>query len=301
MAYIGNKVYNIFINSKNRQATDKAYDFTILFDSDEIVVNGNEGVNVNVVSFSLLNSMYNVNEYTENNKFKVRSHVGHHHTDTTYTIPYGNYNVYSLRDQLNLLLEGIISVSYNIATNTYTFKNLTDDDYSIMPMNAYKLLGLPDTTAITPEGVVSGYVNMVNYQQIILRCPSLVFESYALDNIRDKNNFMGVSDFLYWVNKQDVEPFKMINYKNEDCSTVYSYNVLNKTFNALNFKLVNEFNEPILDAPDLLLQLQISIYDKDNYFFKEGILKGIGLLNDIYFTLLNLFNYIVKNKMSSVI
>jgi hypothetical protein len=87
-----------------------------------------------------------------------------------------------------------------------------------MPMNAYKLLGLTDTT---------GYVNMVNYQQIILRCPSLVFESYALDYIRDKNSFMGVSDFLYWVNKQDVEPFKMINNKTRTAALSIHYNVLN--------------------------------------------------------------------------
>ena len=74
---------------------------------------------------------------------------------------------------------------------------------------------------------------MVNYQQVILRCPTLVFESYSMDNIQDSNNFIAISDFLYWINKQDIEPFKMINYKNEDCSTVYSYNVLNQNFNSL--------------------------------------------------------------------
>ena len=57
---------------------------------------------------------------------------------------------------------------------------------------------------------------------------------------KTKNNFIAVSDILYWINKQDVEPFKMINYKNEDCSTVYSYNVLNTSFTMLNLKLVNE-------------------------------------------------------------
>ncbi len=61
MAYTGNKVFNIFINSANRRSTDKAYDFSILFHNDEIRVNPNEGMNINVVSFSLLNSMYNVN------------------------------------------------------------------------------------------------------------------------------------------------------------------------------------------------------------------------------------------------
>ena len=34
----------------------------IYFDNDEINVNPNEGVNINVVSFSMLNSMYNINQ-----------------------------------------------------------------------------------------------------------------------------------------------------------------------------------------------------------------------------------------------
>jgi hypothetical protein len=86
----------------------------------------------------------------------------------------------------------------------------------------------------------------------------------------------------------------MINYKNEDCSTAYSYNVLNTNFNLLNFKLVNEYNQPILDAPDFLLQLQISVFDKDNNYFKEAMLQGLNLLNEIYFTLLNIFSFFVK-------
>ena len=294
MSYTGNKVFNIFINSANRSSTDKTYDFTIYFDNDEISINPNEGVNVNVVSFSMLNSMYNVNEFTENNKFKLRQYIANHHTDTFITIPFGNYSVYTFMEQLNILLSGKIKVSYNIATNTYTYTNITANHYHIMPMNCIKLLGLNDTTEIATTGTTSGYINMVNYQQVILRCPTLVFETCAMDNIQDRNNFIAISDFLYWINKQDVEPFKMINYRNEDCSTVYSYNVLNQNFNALNFKLVNEYNQPILDAPDFLLQLQISVFDKDNNYFKEAMLQGLKLLNEIYFLLLNLFNFMIK-------
>ena len=65
MADSGNKVHNIFINSANRSSNDKPYDFTVYFDNDEINVKSHEGVNVNVVSFSMLNSMYNVNQYTQ--------------------------------------------------------------------------------------------------------------------------------------------------------------------------------------------------------------------------------------------
>ena len=137
---------------------------------------------------------------------------------------------------------------------------------------------------------------MVNYQQVILRCPTLVFETSSLDNLQDKNNEMAFSDVLYWQNKQDIEPFKMINYKNEDAGTLYSYNVINKNLSTLNFKLVNEYNEPIYDAPDYLLQLQISIYERNNNFFKDGLVQILKLLNEIYFTLLNMVSIMVSQK-----
>ena len=293
MSYTGNKVFNIYINSANRNSVDKSYDFNIYFDNDEININPNEGVNVNVVSFSLLNSMYNVNQYTGNNSFILLQNGS---TNTTITIPYGNYSVYSFMDKLNELLSNKIKVSYNIATNTYTYTNISVGTLSILPQNCNKLLGLNDTTSISSSGTISGYVNMVNYQQVILRCPTFVFENCAMDNIQDKNNFIAVSDILYWINKQDVEPFKMINYKNEDCSTVYSYNVLNTSFMTLNFKLVNEYNQPILDAPDYLLQLQISVFDKDNNYFKEAMLQALKLLNEIYFTVLNLVSFFAPKK-----
>ena len=192
------------------------------------MVNHNEGVNVSGVSFSLLNSMYNVNQYTGNKTFIL--HNTTLCTNTTITIPYENYNVYTFLSQLNMLLVGFIDVSYKIATNTYTYTNLSLlYSLSVIPQNCNKLLGLSSTTSISTAGTNSGYVNMVKYQQIILRCPTLVFENNSMDNIQDNNNFLAVSDILYWVNEQDIESFKMINYKNEDCGTLYSYNVVHKS------------------------------------------------------------------------
>lgn len=303
----GNKIFNIFISSANRTPGDFPYDFSVYFDNDEIIVSQNEAVNVNVVSFSLLNSMYNVNKYSGNNKFGITNNTLQ--TSTSITIPYGNYNVYTLLNELNTALSGQIKVSYNAATNTYTYANYNAVSYTLNPMNCKKLLGLlapitlePATITVIsltqsttePTTITSSYINMVDYQQIILRCPTLVFENCSMDNIQDKDNFIAVSDILYWVNKQDVEPFKMINYRNEDCGTCYSYNVVNKNFNVLKFKLVNEFNNPIYDAPDFLIQLQITVYDKDNSYFKEVAIQALKLLNDIYYTLLSLVSFITK-------
>jgi hypothetical protein len=88
----------------------------------------------------------------------------------------------------------------------------------------------------------------------------------------------------------------MINYKNEDCSTVYSYNVLNTSFSSMSFKLVSEYDQPILDAPDFLLQLQISVFDKDNNYLKEAMLQALKLLNEIYFTVLNILSFLAPKK-----
>ncbi len=284
------RVHNIFINSANRSNQENNYDFSIYFDNDEIIVKPNEAVNINVVSFSILNSMYNVNQYTNNSSFVLQKN---NTENIVVNIPYGNYSVYSLRDQLNLLMTGLISVVYNVATNTYTYKNLTNDDYKLNPMNCKRLLGLSTLTTITTQGITSSYINMVDYQQVILRCPTLVFESSSMDNIQDNKNFIAISDILYWVNKQDVEPFKILNYRNEDCSTAYSYNIVNKSFSSLNFKLVNEFNKPIYDAPDFLLQLQITIFDKNNQtYLRETSIQVVKLLNDIYYALLNIVSVI---------
>jgi hypothetical protein len=154
MTNTGNKVYNIYFNSANRSSTDKPYDFSIFLDNDEITVNNNEGVNVNVASFSLLNSMHNVYEYTKNNKFILRNYDLD--TDTSFTIPYGNYNVYTLLNQLNILLAGKINISYNVATNTYTYTNLSYLPYSINPLKCSKFLGFSETTSIVSTTGIFG-------------------------------------------------------------------------------------------------------------------------------------------------
>ena len=135
----------------------------------------------------------------------------------------------------------------------------------------------------------------MSFNKVILKLNNIDFDYFVYDCVQDKkDNLCDHSNILFWISKQDVEPFKMINYKNEDCSTVYSYNVINRQFSTLNFQLVNEFNQPIYDAPDYLLQIQISVFDKDNNYFKEAALQALKLLNDIYFTLLNMISMMVK-------
>jgi hypothetical protein len=63
----------------------------------------------------------------------------------------------------------------------------------------------------------------------------------------------------------------------------------------LNLQLINENNEYIEDANDYLLQLQITVSDKNESFYKDMTSRILAKLTDISFTLLNIL--FSKNKM----
>ena len=293
---MSNKKFNIFINSKNRDKNENIYDFNIYL-KNQIFANKNEGININVMSFSMLNSMYNVNSITKNNTFTIRrtdldgiSNV----TDTLITIPFGNYSVITLRDTINSLLVSNISLSYNIPTNTYTFSNNNlSYRWFIIPLNCTKLLGLSTTIEIT-SNYTGTYVNMVNYEQTISRCPLLNFEYLNQDNIRDEDNNLNISDILFTINIADTEPYRTISYKNEDAGTSYSYNITNNNISVINLQLFNENDEKILDSSNYLLELQITVFHKSDSIFQELGIQSLSLLDNIYFTLLNIL--FKKNK-----
>ena len=64
------QTYHLFINSKNRLANQTIYDFTVYL-KNQIIVGRNQGINISVMSFSMLNSMYNVNATIQNNTFTL--------------------------------------------------------------------------------------------------------------------------------------------------------------------------------------------------------------------------------------
>lgn len=293
---MNNKKFNIFINSKNRDKNENIYDFNIYL-KNQIFAGKNEGMNINVMSFFMLNAMYNVNQITKNNTFTIRRTNLDGITGITnmvITIPYGNYSVITLRDTINALLISSslsnITLTYNIPTNTYTFNNNNASyRWFLIPNTCIKLLGVATTTEIT-SNYTGTYVNMVNYNQIIVRCPSLNYEYLNQDNIQDKNNNLNVSDILFTINKGDIEPYKMISYKNEDAGTSYSYNITNNNITTIKLQLFNENDEMIIDAPDYLLELQIVVFYKAEPIFQELAIQSLSLLDDIYFALLNIYS-----------
>lgn len=282
-----NNNYYLYVSSKNRQSTEDINNFNV-FLTNQLYIGKNQGLNVSVAGFSMLNSMYNVNSNNNNYQLDERDLSNNLLSTTNLYISSGNYNAYSLRDHLNQQMTSKINVEYNPPTNTYKFTNLSANKrYYINPINSQKFLGLSNKTEITTVGVNGSFINLVNYSQVIIKCPSLDFEDKVQDNINQTKE-MGMSSILFMIDKQDVQPFQMITYKNEDGNNNFNYNIMNKALVSLNFQLYNENNEIIRDASDYFLTLKFTLFERYEPVFKDIGMRSLSLLDDIHFTLLNI-------------
>lgn len=299
------KTITSFIKSSNRGSNEKPYDFTIDYPDGVLTCNGDEYMEINVVSFDMINTMYNIN--SSNNEFIIRqTGVG----DITYTIPIGNYSVKTFMTMMTSLINDVnIIITYNTAQNTYTFtkKAGITQVYRLLPNKIWTIINMIPTTyyeittasvggglsppegSDSPGGLTTGYINLVNYSKIILRTEGI---NYYYSNIENYGGLNGVSNkstlsnIIFWACKSDIEPFKVIKYNNEDAGRSFNYRIENREINNLTLQLRNENNEPILDAPDYLIALQFNFYKKDDNTIKNTIISINKLLNEIYTTLI---------------
>lgn len=282
------RTYSAFINSKHRSSNETVSDFSVSFGGGILKCEENQYMTVNVITFDMMNSMYNINSNSKNNTFKITKTNSDGTTNpiiTTYTIPYGNYSVLTFRDIINSQLSGIAILSYNIAQNSYTYTktDTSTSRYFITPLNMSQFLGISSKSEITLTG---SFVNMVNYNKIIIRCENLNFDYFGFENIKDKDNQMDSSDIMFWKSKQDIEPFKMISYSNEDASTSFKFDLYNTSVDYVHLRLTNENNEEIIDAGEYMLLLQFIVNDKNTDFIADCCKTIVSLLNDIHYILL---------------
>jgi hypothetical protein len=276
------KTITSFIKSSNRASNEKSYSFSIDYPDGILTCGADEYMEINVISFDMINTMYNIND--DNNQFIIRRGT----TDTVYTIPVGNYSVKTFLTQLLTENDPHITITYNTAQNTYTFKkNGTSQLHYFIPHKTWKLLNMLPTVPyeITTAGIQTGYVNLVNYSKVILRTEGINYYYSNIENYGSSNNAT-LSNIIFWACKSDIEPFKIIKYNNEDAGRSFSYKIENKEINNITLQLKNENNELITDAPEYLVALQYNFYKVDDNIIKITMISINKLLNEIYTTLI---------------
>ena len=259
-----NKIRSItsFISSSNRQAHENTYNFSIDYPDGILMCNADEYMELNVLSFDMPNTMYNVSD--KNNVFEFIANG----VVSTKTIPAGNYSVKTFLTQLTTLI-GLdsISITYNDAQNTYTFKRTsTHNVYELKPVTIGNLIGLENNTKyhITDAGITTGLINLINYNKIIVETENINYYYSNIHNLHENDgNNQVFSNIIFWKSKADVEPFQILKYNNEDGGTSFVYKIMNRQINSISFLLKNEREEIITDAPDYLMVIQFNFYKKE--------------------------------------
>ena len=269
------KTITSFIHSKNRTADDKVYNFAVDYPDGIISCKDNEYIELNVVSFDMPFNMYNIN--ATNNCMKVN--------DILQYIPYGNYSVKTFRTTLLSLLPVGTAITYNNAQNTYTFTGTG----TIQPITMGALIGLPNNIEVSIDNLTTGLINLSSFSKIILRTQGITYYQSNVENLQvASSNLQLFSDIIFWKNKQDVEPFKIIAYNNEDGGNNFCLEVQDKMIFRLQFQLKNERNEFIEDAAEWMAVIQYNIYERQDDVIKNTIVSLYKLLNDFYISFLTL-------------
>ena len=274
------KSHYIYISSKNRSSNEKIHDFNVLLNSP-IIVNRNQGINISVVGFSMLNTDYNLRGLS----FIIQEL---HYTPIIYSqlyniiIPDGNYNYQTLINFLNnhTPIKNIISFEYVKERNAIKFINkLVEGDINIIAGNCSKILGITNSITITTN-FEGSYINLTNYSHIIIKSNNILFEDNTQDNIDNKE--MENSTILFMIDKQDIPPFQLISYRNHDKSDNYSYNISNRQISSIDLHLYNEKGEVLTNTDDYFITLKIVIFNK------EEVQSQTPFLEDIRFLLMNM-------------
>lgn len=274
-----------FISSANRQQNEFSYNFSIDYPDDVLLCKNNEYMEMNVLSFDMPNTMYNINE--TNNIFEVITIVivegDEVRVITRKVIPAGNYTVKTFMRQLTTLINNDeITITYNDAQNTYTFASIASASaYIFKPITMGSLVGLTNNTEYAIN-FTTGLINLINYEKIIVSVENV---SFYYSNIANKlSNRQLFNNIIFWKSKADVQPFQILKYNNEDGGNSFVYHIEDNQIQNIVFKLKNERDELITDAPEYLMVVKYTFYER------QDITKS---LISIDYTMKEIYNLII--------
>ena len=256
------KIFNIYINSTNKNSGDKNYDYKLFFSNYNIIINQDEECYIYLKTFQSLNTFYNIN--TNSQKFTVilKDNTTQLEIPIVYSIDIGNYNCYDFMEAINKLCYQYFTMTYNDKQNTFTYTQNSSflGQTVFIQCNSYnyKYFGLKANVKTSLFNfVVSSIINMNNFSLIILKVQGIISNNKTIDNF---NNVVSSSDIFGIINRQDTNTNALINFT--DINNTFMLKIQNFNLDYLNFTFFNENNELLLDIQDWLIILQLVIKKK---------------------------------------
>jgi hypothetical protein len=300
-----------FISSENRQPNEPIYNFSVDYPDGVLTCKDNETMELNVLSFDMSNTMYNIN--STNDHFQITLDNAN---ITNIHLKHGNYSVKTLLKEFqNIFSQNVIPETsilhtffgtyadaltieciYNENQNTYTFKKVIDLPLGIelpilfslyfKPITCGSLIGMPNNVEreITANGMTTGLINLIDYNKVIVHTENISYYYSNIENLSTISNRQFLSNIIFWKSKADVPPYQIIKYNNEDGGNSFVYKIENREINSLVLQLRNERGQFLKDAPNYIIVIQYIFYERDD---TNKVLKSIDYyIRQIYDALL---------------
>ena len=247
---------NVYINSKNRAANETVSNFNVVIpDSLLLLHDKNEYWTLNVNFFSCFNNWYNcMKDFNDEFELIYHNNIGVQTEVIKCKLTEGNPDVYDVKNNLNALFSGHLTVTYDKPRNVYVYNrsslittNRTKLYLNII--NAEDFLGFPKSkrnTLIELPLLTNVYsqqpINVVGDEAITITVNGDAdLEGNTIDNF-GSNNFMA-SDIIF-CKSIDVSPYSLLQYNNADGGDSFQYK-LKQIREIRNFNLIvkNQDNE----------------------------------------------------------
>lgn len=267
--YVDNKI--ITLNSANAVQNNGTMLSNVLFKTGCILDENNSIIDTHI---SVINAQIPVSFYTinaTNNQFKLSINNGAY---TTYSIPVGNYNNYTLITALQTLLSSF-TFTFNTTNGLLTIAS-TNSIFSLdftIAYSCYNLLGFAKSIYNITTGNITGL-----YPLNLLGVKRISIKSYNL-GVLNFNSIGG--DVVLTTIPCDQPPFNMLSYLNQNSNDIQRINV--KMINSIDILLMDE-NNNLLDFNNvnwtLTLLLEITRYKPDVISSFKEILQHKPIENE---------------------
>ena len=266
---------NLYVNSSYRKKDETTTNLKVIVPSGLIKSYGKDYFTLAITSFYSFNTLYQMDETNSDFNVIIRdvSNNIFKYLFFSFVDCVGNPNVYDIRDELNSLLNGYISVTYDKIKNLFLFTRTKAQDANnnkiyLKNKTCGNFLGFPKDyinkeIEITADGVYSYQpINVIYHQQILINIDGDI--QMAINNLDNKNSDVLEASSVLFMKPIDINKNQLIMYDNYDGNASFQYKISKKdTINQINFRITNQDNEEITTLGDWQLTMQLERHDED--------------------------------------
>jgi len=238
------EILQIHLNSKYANRFNNNLTSDVEFDIPIIEAPLQHTIYLSVQHAVIPYTYYNIDNYNNTLIYLLNG------TTYTITIDKGNYNPYQLISFLQSNIN-LMTVSYNILTNKFTFLNSTYDFSFLSTSTCLILLGFPLSVTVNSVGKTLTSTNCINLQSHHCICiqSNLITGSLNSSNSYENNIICSIP--------VSQAPYSMITYMNHNN---LKYNLFNNVISTMRLRLVDQNNNLIdLNGCNWSITVQLEI------------------------------------------